>query len=294
MCQIVDFSRNTSVVNGHQNHNLTQNSEVNGAIEGCISMSNIPSDELKLFKSILKRQCADICDIVLPFTPSDDVVKETEKETCAICLLEFDDVFHDMLSGASSTINQVPDTVAVTLPCKHPYHLDCVNQIYENNARKFLDCALCKKVFGGVQTGLQPSGGSMQVDTIDMPCAGYEGYQTYQVTYSIPRGIQGPGHPNPGLPYHLSGFPRIGYIPKTPEGTRIVNMLRVAFDRRLIFTVGTSHTSGLTDQVVWGGIHHKTSPNGGAHGYPDSSHLANLKDELNNLNVFETDVTKSY
>ncbi len=68
-------------------------------------------------------------------------------------------------------------------------------------------------------------------------------------------------------------------------------MLRVAFDRRLIFTVGTSHTTGMPDSVVWGGVHHKTSLTGGAHGYPDPAHLAAIKEELLALNVFESDVS---
>ena len=39
--------------------------------------------------------------------------------------------------------------------------------------------------------------------------------------------------------------------------------------------VGTSVTTGQTNTVVWGGIHIKTSPHGGAtaHGWPDDGYF---------------------
>ena len=35
-----------------------------------------------------------------------------------------------------------------------------------------------------------------------------------------------------------------------------------SLDAKLIFTVGTSHTTGITNTVVWNDIHHKTSRSG--------------------------------
>jgi len=51
----------------------------------------------------------------------------------------------------------------------------------------------------------------------------------------------------------------------------VQDLLKEAFNRKLIFTVGRSVTTGLDNQTVWNGIHHKTSLNGGAShfGYPD-------------------------
>ena len=58
-------------------------------------------------------------------------------------------------------------------------------------------------------------------------------------------------------------------------------MLRVAWDRRLTFTIGTSVTSGMTDTVVWNEIHHKTSINNhSGHGYPDPGYLDRVVLEL--------------
>jgi deltex-like protein len=62
----------------------------------------------------------------------------------------------------------------------------------------------------------------------------------------------------------------------------VLELLREAFNRKLTFTVGRSVTTGLDNQIVWNGIHHKTSTSGGAHsfGYPDPTYLKRVKEEL--------------
>ena len=90
---------------------------------------------------------------------------------------------------------------------------------------------------------------------------GYEKHGTIQINYHIPSGRQGKEHPNPG--YHFTGTSRTAYLPDSPEGRKVLKLLKKAFDARLIFTIGTSHTSGATDTVVWNDIHHKTSTHGG-------------------------------
>lgn len=59
--------------------------------------------------------------------------------------------------------------------------------------------------------------------------------------------------------------------------------------RRLIFTVGTSSTTGEPDTVVWNGIHHKTEmmSNLSGHGYPDPNYLDNVLSELASQGVTE-------
>lgn len=41
-------------------------------------------------------------------------------------------------------------------------------------------------------------------------------------------------------------------------------------------------TTGKSNQVIWNGVHHKTSNNGGpaAFGYPDSTYFNRVKEEL--------------
>lgn len=68
-------------------------------------------------------------------------------------------------------------------------------------------------------------------------------------------------HPNPGKPY--SSTFRKAYLPDNKEGQEILQLLRKAFNQKLIFTVGESRTTGATDVITWNDIHHKTSMVGG-------------------------------
>lgn len=63
----------------------------------------------------------------------------------------------------------------------------------------------------------------------------------------------------------------------------------MAFKRKLVFTIGTSVTSGKSDTVTWNGIHHKTHPCGGAerHGYPDPTYLLRVEQELASFGVLD-------
>ncbi len=63
---------------------------------------------------------------------------------------------------------------------------------------------------------------------------------------------------------------------------QVLKLLIMAWDRRLIFTIGTSSTTGETDTVVWNEIHHKTEfgSNLTGHGYPDTNYLDNVMREL--------------
>lgn len=81
---------------------------------------------------------------------------------------------------------------------------------------------------------------------------------------------------------HYSGTSRVAYLPNTPEGNEVLDLLKEAFERKLTFTVGRSVTTGLDNQVVWNGIHHKTSISGGSSnfGYPDPTYLTRVKEEL--------------
>lgn len=57
----------------------------------------------------------------------------------------------------------------------------------------------------------------MQVLYTSVP--GYEGYKTITINYTIPSGVQGPEHPNPGQPY--TGTSRIAYLPDSQEGREV-------------------------------------------------------------------------
>ena len=92
----------------------------------------------------------------------------------------------------------------------------------------------------------------------------FVGYGTIVIDYHLPSGLQGSEHPNPGQFYQ--GTSRTAYLPDNREGREVLQLLRRAFDARLVFTVGTSNTTGLSNQVIWNDIHHKTNRFGGASG----------------------------
>jgi deltex-like protein len=81
---------------------------------------------------------------------------------------------------------------------------------------------------------------------------------------------------------HYSGTGRHAYLPDTPEGREVLALLRKAFARKLLFTIGTSVTTGQTNTTVWNGVHHKTSTSGGPayFGYPDPTYFDRVKLEL--------------
>ncbi|XP_071882109.1 probable E3 ubiquitin-protein ligase DTX2 isoform X6 [Anas platyrhynchos] len=143
-----------------------------------------------------------------------------------------------------------------------------------------LQCPSCKTIYGE-KTGTQPKG-RMEVSTFPQSLPGHKDCGTIQIVYHISRGIQGPEHPNPGMPYTARGFPRYCYLPDNEKGRKVLELLKVAWKRRLIFTVGTSSTTGESNTVVWNEIHHKTEmdTNLSGHGYPDPNYLDNVLAEL--------------
>ena len=73
--------------------------------------------------------------------------------------------------------------------------------------------------------------------------------------------IAGPEHPNPGMPY--SGLFTTAFLPCNTDGQKICNLLRKAFDARLLFTIGTSPATGEENKIVMNGIELKTCQSGG-------------------------------
>ncbi|XP_050765016.1 probable E3 ubiquitin-protein ligase DTX2 isoform X2 [Gymnogyps californianus] len=174
-----------------------------------------------------------------------------------------------------------PETVGRLTNCQHSFHMLCMLAMYSNgNKDGSLQCPSCKTIYGE-KTGTQPKG-KMEVSTFPQSLPGHKDCGTIQIVYHISRGIQGPEHPNPGMPYTARGFPRYCYLPDSEKGRKVLELLRVAWKRRLIFTVGTSSTTGESNTVVWNEIHHKTEmdTNLSGHGYPDPNYLDNVLAEL--------------
>ncbi|XP_062400471.1 uncharacterized protein LOC134091813 isoform X2 [Sardina pilchardus] len=179
----------------------------------------------------------------------------SEDETCPICMDEFTD--------------------KEKLLCGHAFCKDCLRQSVESMGAT---CPVCKKVFGKV-VGDQPDG-TMTHYAQSTRLPGYKHCGSIVINYQIPSGIQSSKHPKPGRSFQ--GTHRTAYLPDNKEGREVLALLRKAFDQRLIFTVGTSRTSGVDDCVTWNDVHHKTNIHGGAQsfGYPDDDYLKRVRDEL--------------
>ncbi|KAL3886374.1 hypothetical protein ACJMK2_026372 [Sinanodonta woodiana] len=141
-----------------------------------------------------------------------------------------------------------------------------------------------------VVTGNQPRG-SMDVRIekhLSLP--GNEGCGTIVITYTFQSGIQTENHPNPKKPY--TGTTRIAYLPDNDKGQKVLKLLKVAFERGLLFAVGVSQTTGVDNCIVWNGVQHKTSRHGGhlSFGYPDPDYLDTVLDQLAAKGVTEVDL----
>ncbi|XP_063220900.1 protein deltex [Bacillus rossius redtenbacheri] len=204
------------------------------------------------------------------------------RANCPVCLCD--------LAGA--------EIVVALARCLHQLHLDCLNLLLTSlppGNKLYIQCPICKTIYGE-KTGNQPKEGTMKWTVLNYSLPGYHGARTLQITYNFASGIQGPEHPSPGRPYYAVGFPRTCYLPDTEKGRRVLKLLGVAFQRRLVFTVGRSVTTGREDVVTWNEIHHKTEPgtSHGGHGYPDPGYLDNCLAELAAHGVTEGDLGGVY
>nr|XP_060627514.1 E3 ubiquitin-protein ligase DTX4 [Anolis sagrei ordinatus] len=216
-------------------------------------------------------------------------VRHPPDEDCTICM--------ERLSAPSGYKGPQPvikpDLVGKLSKCGHMYHLHCLVAMYNNgNKDGSLQCPTCKTIYG-VKTGTQPPG-KMEYHLIPHSLPGHLDCKTIRIIYNIPPGMQGPEHPNPGKSFTARGFPRHCYLPESERGRKVLKLLLVAWDRRLIFAIGTSSTTGESDTVIWNEIHHKTEfgSNLTGHGYPDPNYLDNVLTELAAQGITEESVAQ--
>ncbi|CAD8195282.1 unnamed protein product [Paramecium pentaurelia] len=184
------------------------------------------------------------------------VLENDKISQCPICL------------ESCFTNNQIQDKYVVQLSCSHQIHYDCLQSMISEN---FVKCPFCNQIFGQM-IGDQPDG-DMEVQIIKKSCEGYT-CDTIQITYFFMSGQK------QGKKYQ--GTIRIAYLPNNQEGQQVLGLLKQAFQQKLIFTIGTSLSTGQESCIIWNGIHHKTSLEGGSqkHGYPDPQYFYRVIDEL--------------
>jgi len=206
-------------------------------------------------------------------------------EDCSICL--------GGLSEEQSSYNSSSGlAAALTLSqCGHSYHAACLLALLAASPSQFLQCPTCKKVYG-VRTGTRPTTGSMSHRLSGTSLPGHPNCGTIELQFHFTGGVQGPEHPSPGMPYTASNFPRVAYLPDSEEGVAALHGLYLAWQQRLLFTVGRSITTGRDNCITWNDIHLKTSTGGGEHSYPDPQHLASLKQDLAGFGITEAEISR--
>lgn len=199
----------------------------------------------------------------ISYTSCSDELLENQ---CAICF--------DNLSDTTRPTVQLPQCE------KHGFHHECILHCIVNESLK---CPVCSTIYGRPMMGNQPDG-TMTVENFDYRLPGHPEVSTIVITYYFPPSRQRADHPTPGRP--LPGDTRRAFLPNNTQGQEILRLLRIAWERKLIFTVGISLTFGAAagERIVWNGIHHKTALSG-EHGFPDDTYYARVKDELAQLGV---------
>ena len=209
-----------------------------------------------------------------------------ELDKCSICQYNFyeeDEDIKDKKNGIDklSDFDKLYDkeiNVILLKNCHdHFFHIECLDLLIGN--KESFKCPNCSKIYG-ILIGDQPKGTMSAHISSNIHCSGYENYDTIVIDYDFP---SGKGY---------TGTFRTAFLPNNKEGKEILGLLKVCFDRKLTFTVGTSVTTGVTNTTVWNGVHHKTNLYGGSthFGYPDKTYFNRIKEELASKGVIQDNI----
>ena len=246
-----------------------------------IIADNSPSMPRKKSKSELTKNFGSYDSFFRKYTEIKSQKSLPKDESCPICitsLLEPADIDVPTKSHSSSLPLEV---ICGLKKCSHLFHVICIGTMLDAMPKVKLNelsisCPICQTIHG-VKTGDQPLTGTMNTRQELYSVPGYQDSQTIAIRYAFSDGIS-----ESGTRYSAAGFPRVCFVPDCPEGRIVVKLLELAWKRRLIFTIGTSVTTGRQNCIVWNNIHHKTEPhsNTSGHGFPDPNFLKNIKMEL--------------
>jgi deltex-like protein len=209
------------------------------------------------------------------YEKSHNLTKEEDK--CSICQFNFySEIIEEeqnkiksdpSLSYDFNKLDSIPlDSIYFSQCQNHFFHIECIEYLIKNKSS--FQCPNCLKIYG-ILTGNMPKG-TMKAFIQNFHCSGYEKTETIEINYNFPNG------------FNYTGTFRRCFLPNTKEGREILALLKVAFERKLTFTIGTSVTTGVKNTTVWNGIHHKTNISGGStkFGYPDKTYFNRVKEEL--------------
>ncbi len=177
-------------------------------------------------------------------------------DNCPICMESFYEInfeekkelkFAEILT-TDKKLNFAYDVILLDECQDHYFHLECLANL--KGEKDFIKCPICFKTYG-IEIGDQPEGTMIAYIDKATKCASYEDCDTIVINYDMP---SGKGY---------SGTRRRAYLPANDKGWEVLGLLKECFERKLVFKIGTSVTTGISNTVVWSGIHHKTNLNGG-------------------------------
>lgn len=190
-----------------------------------------------------------------------------------------DDSKQDECSICFEHLHCAADSVPVALrKCGHRFHMHCLQQAVARQSC----CPLCRHRVQRTPQGKMPSGTMTVREDHSIRLAGQPLLGALVLTYDISADLQKSYHPQPGQANDSTL--RVAYLPISawPEICR----LAFAFQHGLTFDIGTSLTTGKTNQVTWASIPHKTELDHGAvHGFPEEHYLVRLNKTLTGLSV---------
>lgn len=174
-------------------------------------------------------------------------------------------------------VDEIEDNTIVSLSkCipGHYFHSSCISDALSTVSR----CPNCQSIYETI-IGPQPVGYFVAY-AVNRTCKGFEQYGSIIMNMAFPDGVQSSEHGNPGIRFHADT--RCAFLPNNMDGREAFALIRLAFERKLLFTVGRSLTSGKENQIIFQSIHLKTRMDGGSekHGFPDEEYFQRLKDEL--------------
>jgi len=213
-----------------------------------------------------------------------------EEDKCSICQFNFyNDEFEEennknIIPTFDKLIKTDLNVICLEKCIEHFFHIECINYLIKDKTS--FKCPNCSIIYG-ILIGDMPKGTMTAYISDNLHCSGYNKVGTIVINYDFPSGKKDKKH--------YSGTSRQCYLPHTNEGIEILGLLKVAFDRKLTFTVGTSVTTGRTNTTVWNGIHHKTNLYGGptSFGYPDDTYFNRVKQELAAKGVTKENIDKN-